>query len=281
MYIAWSMKGLSERVFDTSHNDVSCIICYETDKTKQTDWHRCWICSATWCDSCMEQMYNAARDSEDIELACPQCRGSIASMQLKSRISHITATIGCSSETARAIVNYENLLTETVHLCECEEDGQPYFMVAPASAARVMSRDPICQIVSEKQGHAEDSQLRRMLRSADYSGAIELVLKGYVHVLRSDAQVPSASPYIESLAEYLTEMRNAKLSSCADVADSLLPIVTRVVEAEREAERAAAHTASSEAARPRRRRRGSQHADSEDLHQAAGGIRKRPTRLRR
>ena len=119
----------------------------------------------------MEAMYDTARDHEDqeVELSCPQCRGSIANMQLSQRLDRwmraSPAGIGCSEEAAHELIAYENLIAETVHLCECEDDGHPYFMWSPSEVARVMSRDEICNVVEARQGRASGNSLRRMLRS--------------------------------------------------------------------------------------------------------------------
>ena len=151
----------------------SCIVCFETEETKPgVDWHGCCTCSACWCDPCMAAMFDTARDHEDdVELTCPQCRGSIADMQEQSRRARIKGSLECSEETARDIVAYENLLTEVVHLCECEETGLPYFTIPAETVSWIMSRDPICTIVQDKQGPAEGTRLRRMLRASDYPGA--------------------------------------------------------------------------------------------------------------
>ena len=96
----------------------------------------------------MAQMHDAARDHEDdVELSCPQCRGSIAGMQMQGRLERITAAdgLGCTEEQAHEVVAYENLLCELVHLAQCDASGLPYFtrpaaMVATLTLILTLSR---------------------------------------------------------------------------------------------------------------------------------------------
>ena len=169
-FISWSLMPAEDdtRVLP---QELTCIICFESNETKACDWHHCKTCSAVWCDSCMEAMYYTARDHEDqdVELSCPQCRGSIANMQLTQRLNRWMSAspngIGCSEEVAHELIAYENLVSSTVNLCECEDDGQPYFMRPPREVARIMSRDEICYVVEAKQGQQALQALSRMLRA--------------------------------------------------------------------------------------------------------------------
>jgi hypothetical protein len=204
-FVSWSMRPRTDEeaaremheTFSAVQRELSCIVCFDNDESN--DWHPCRTCSAVVCDACMARMYEAARDSEEgAELQCPQCRRSIASMQRERRTRRITEAIaGCTEERARALVAYESLLSEVVHLCECREDGMPYFMVPPVAVARVMSRDAICEVVDEHQGRTPGARLRRMLRAGEFGGAASLALAGYASALRaalSAAPVSSGRP---------------------------------------------------------------------------------------
>ena len=150
----------------------------------------------------MEKMHDVARDhEEDVELSCPQCRGSIAGMQLQGRLGRITAAdgLGCTEEQAHEFVAYENLLSELVHLCECDETGLPYFTMPAAIVARVMARDEICEIVDAKQGAAAGTRLRRMMRAEDYAAAFALTLQGCAAVLRASNSAPRASGLVREI----------------------------------------------------------------------------------
>lgn len=219
----------------------------------------------------MEAMFETARDREeyDVDLVCPQCRGSIAEMQHQSRVSRITSVdgMGCSREVANDIIAFENLLLEVVHACECEPDGRPYFMKAPGTVMRVMARDEICDVVGRKMGHSMDTRLRRMLRAEDFGGVVALVLQGFAELLRCEArrhhsnrevhaaavrrlplfpmcrllqaQVPSVVVFLEMIERDLHNMagdmsrphRGARLAS-------ILPAVERAVASERALEEA-------------------------------------------
>jgi len=194
-----------------ARQELMCIVCYDTEKTATADWHHCYTCTAMWCDACMAAMYETARDHfDDVELSCPQCRGSIPEMQLTTRTRRLTdaapAGLGCSDAVARELIAYENLLVETVHLCQCEVDGRPHFLLPPACVARVMSRDAVCDIVGEKQGAVSAAKLRRMLRFEDYSGVMDVALDGYTSVLRDGAKVPSVVRFLEWMKKDLLEM---------------------------------------------------------------------------
>lgn len=208
----------------------------------------------------MEQMYNTAREQPGTELLCPQCRGSIAGMQLNHRIQRLTSPdgIGCSEAVARSIVGYEDLLSETVHLTECEEDGQPYFMVPVCAVARVMSRDVICNCVQEKQGHADDTRLRRMLRAGDYEGVMVLVLEGFVDILRHDAGIRSVVPFLNMLVQDLRALAEhpvevVRTQPVRPGVTSLLKAVLSVVDKARTYEQCHSGVDQSQPRRPRHR----------------------------
>ena len=279
-YVPWSMREEHALHAKSGGSDAlardgqpaSCIVCFETEETKPgVDWHGCRTCSACWCDPCMAAMFDTARDHEDdVELTCPQCRGSIADMQEQSRLARIKGSLECSEETARDIVEYENLLTEVVHLCECEETGLPYFTIPAETVSWIMSRDPICTVVQNKQGHAEGTRLRRMLRASDYPGAFSLALHGLARVLRGAA--PSALPFLEEIATNLSGMA-AEDSPRARRVAAMAADARRVLNAERAAalaERGSVAAARS-GARRAKPRTGEPPAPS-------GGIRKRPAR---
>jgi hypothetical protein len=193
--------------------EVSCIICYtetarkvlEESTTPITGWHHCKTCTAMWCDSCMEQMYNRARDDGEVNFGCPQCRSSISEMQFESRLSRITERFGCSDEAALAVLGYENLFTEMVHLCECQPDGAPYYTVPLEAAARILSRDEILDVISVFQGDDAQARLRRMLRAADFSRAAALVLEGHARGLEKGLTTPE--PLIDVLNQVATHVR--------------------------------------------------------------------------
>ena len=135
-FIPWSMRQPFPGARARPH-DISCIVCF-AEQGADVDWHGCRTCSAAWCDDCMAQMHDAARDHEDdVELSCPQCRGSIAGMQMQGRLERITAAdgLGCTEEQAHEVVAYENLLSELVHLAQCDASGLPYFTQPAATVA--------------------------------------------------------------------------------------------------------------------------------------------------
>ena len=143
-FAPWSMRQPFPDA-RTHQQDISCIVCFETQGSAEVDWHGCRTCNAAWCDGCMAQMHDAARDhEEDVDLSCPQCRGSIAGMQLQGRLGRLTAAdgLGCTEEQAHEVVAYENLLSELVHLCECDESGLPYFTMPAATVAPMAFRHP-------------------------------------------------------------------------------------------------------------------------------------------
>ena len=256
-------------------------MCYETIETKETDWHHCRTCSAIWCDSCMESMFNTARDSDDVDggsLACPQCRTGVGEMQFLSRIGRYTDQLRCTEEAARDLVWFENLLVECVHLAECEQDGQPYFMIPPEEVGRVMSRDEICDIVDAKMGHAAGTRLRRMLRSGSYGECAALVIEGYAGSLRSDAKVTSAIPFLDLMIEDLRTMAADGQPHAERVATGLLPKISKVFEALKQAEQAEQQkNADSSATNNRGRGRGKRPSRStgSSAGNSSGGKRKR------
>ena len=172
--VAWSMTAADAVAASrtlagvAASGEVSCIVCFEEcDPLGEKDWHSCFTCSAVWCDTCMAQMFNTARDHEDteVELTCPQCRGSIARMQETRRVGRLTGCLGCSEEAALELVAFENLLVEASNLCACEPDGNPFFTLPPGAVSRIMSRDAICDVVETSQGRDAGGKLRRSLRS--------------------------------------------------------------------------------------------------------------------
>ena len=260
-FTPWSMRQPSPDT-RTHQQDISCIVCFETQGTAEIDWHGCRTCSAAWCDGCMAQMHDAARDHEEdeVELSCPQCRGSIAGMQLQGRLGRITAAdgLGCTEEQAHEVVAYENLLSELVHLCECDESGLPYFTMPAATVARVMARDEICEIVDVVQGAGAGTRLRRMMRAEDYAAAFALVLQGCAAVLRAASSVPRASGLVSEIlqgvvADLRAMVRGGDVRLTKMVADAA-PVL-EALEAERAAECAAGSTGAKVKVRKPRGRR--------------------------
>ena len=222
-FSTWSMRPPAslDALGAQEPESVSCIVCFETEESMpDADWHHCLQCKAMWCDECGESMYNAAQEREepDAEMRCPQCRKSVADMQHEQRVQRLVdrdGGVGCTEAHAGILIAYEHLLTETVHLCECESphsyapaaapDGRPYFTQPPATVARVLSRDAICDVVREEQGAAEGSRLRRLMRAQDYGGVMGLVMRGYAAALRRGG-VPSSMPFLEAIVEDLRWM---------------------------------------------------------------------------
>ena len=159
----------------------------------------------------MENMYNAAMQHEDadVELACPQCRRSIADMQHDARVKRITQHLRVTSDVAEDVIAYENLATEVAHLCACGDDGAPYFMMPGGAVARIMSRDRICEVIEHKSGRGVVEAFRRNLRAEKYDAAWRIVLDGYVGVLRHDAKLASARPFLELMRQNLTSLANS------------------------------------------------------------------------
>lgn len=186
----------------------SCIVCFEeTEGSEQglASWHHCRTCSAIWCDGCMEKMFYAARDNEDpdFELRCPQCRHGVGQMQLEARMERLQCM---DAAVAAALIQYENLLSETVHMCEAQEDGMPFYSLPLEASARILSRDDdCCGVVRTCQGAADDTRLRRMLRGADFVGAALLVLQGYTDQLRSGSSAARIDLVLEALARHLRD----------------------------------------------------------------------------
>ena len=211
-FTAWSLVPRDASEVWTVPADANCIVCFETAiSAPHTDWHRCRHCTAVWCERCMEQMYNAAMQHEDgdVELSCPQCRRSIAGMQHDGRVKRVTERIRCSETVANRIIGYENVTTELVHLCACEEDGSPYFMMPSGAVARIMSRDAICDVVEQVQGKRALEQLRRNLRSERYDAAWELVVVGYLSVLKREAALSTILPFLELMRQDLSRLVDA------------------------------------------------------------------------
>ena len=160
-----------------------------------------------WCDACMEAMYNTARDEQEheAELQCPQCRKSVGEMQIEARKERVLAAFECSDENACLLLMYENLLSELIRLCVADEDGLPFYTVPREAAARILSRDVACDIVLTMQGGSSVlSRLTRLLRATDYAGAVALVLRGYVGLVRVAARQPAMpSEVLEGVARYV------------------------------------------------------------------------------
>ena len=252
-YVPWSMRELeSEQPTAAPGEEVTCIVCYETDTEKSDSWHHCKVCSAVWCDSCMASMYDTARDhdSEEVELCCPQCRSSIANMQRDARIGRIKAGVGCSDETAYVLLDYENLLTEVVHVAECAEGGMPYFTMPIEAVARVMARDTMCDVVDAIQGREAGTRLRRNMRSADMASCFAIGVEGYARVLRLEAGVPSTLPFLRTVQNDLAAMvvdhpptaagMPQRAAATRERLHGLLTAAERVLNAEEAKERAAA-----------------------------------------
>ena len=74
-------------------------------------------------------------------------------------------------------MDYENLVSELVHLCKATPGGLPYFTMPTEAVARIMSRDDgLVGLVKGLQGAQADSKLRRALRAGDYAGAAAVVV---------------------------------------------------------------------------------------------------------
>lgn len=199
--------------------EVHCIVCYaETDRDHLADWHHCTRCSAMWCDACMAGMYDRARDDADqeVDFSCPQCRKNIGEMQFESRLTRIDEAFG-NAERAFIInyIAYENLLSDTVHLCECDADGRPYYMVKPEQAARVMARDELCDIVKTVQGSMASTRLRRMLRAGDFGNAAALVMEGFAKLLKQTGK-PAAHAILLRTAYDLRTLAAMKMGVDAE-----------------------------------------------------------------
>ena len=130
-------------------------------------------------------------------------------MQHESRVQRVIGRLRCPANVAEDIIAFENLLTELVHLCACDEggDGRPFFMVRPQAVARILARDELCNIVERVHGRGECDKLRRSIRAMDLVAAWRLVLAGYVLVLRRDARLPSIEPFLNLLLDDLGRMR--------------------------------------------------------------------------
>ena len=217
---------------DNVPNDVSCIVCYdETDCSNLSDWHHCRTCSAMWCDSCMEAMYNRARDSRDEEvvLSCPQCRKSVADMQLEARIERMIEAHDCTEDVCFSLLAYENLLTETLHMCESWDNGVPHYTLPLEAAARVLSRDEVCSIIGEFQGSDGEGSLRRCLRSGDLVGAAIIVLRGYVGVLGKISQ-DAALVELHTTAEYYRDAQPGDSGTTTEPSESRRTILRERIE---------------------------------------------------
>ena len=215
-FVPWSMRQPDERPANSVWSsagwymenvpaEVACIVCFaESTGTQEglARWHHCRTCSAMWCDSCMEGMYNVARDDEhkEMELLCPQCRKNIALMQFEARQERIMA-LCADADAADVLLRYENLLTECIRLTECRENGMPFYTLPLEASARILSRDEMCDVVLDFQGRKEAARLGRLLRGADFVGAAMLVLRGYL--LHGCVSPASAVAILDATAEEL------------------------------------------------------------------------------
>ena len=253
-FAPWSLRphGNEDSVWSSIHRpesrpeEVSCIVCYDTIEQK-AEWHHCRTCSATWCDACMEAMFNTARDedgNDGASLACPQCRTQVGEMQFLSRIARYMDQLGCLETAARDLIWYENLLCELVHLAQSEPDGQPFFLLPPAQVSRIMARDEICGVVDQTQGKGAGARLRRMLRANAYGDCTELILEGYVAALKA-AGAASVLPFLSVTLDDLKQMAEhhralerdgAEVNPC--IGTDLLPKAARILERELMAEAA-------------------------------------------
>jgi len=210
-----------------SNAKIECIVCYsEPDSHTEADlehWTSCRRCSALWCNGCMEAMYNRARDDadEEVELTCPQCRKPVPEMQDEARLERLVAKVrerppyappvGVLSPSrvrefcARVIMDYENLVSELVHLCKATPGGLPYFTMPTEAVARIMSRDDgLVGLVKGLQGAQADSKLRRALRAGDYAGAAAVVVRGYGFWLQNLEKEASGAVVLQQLHDNLS-----------------------------------------------------------------------------
>lgn len=301
-FTMWSMRMSSASAPEAAAPEVKkeCIVCYEDEASNPSaEWFACSTCTAMWCGGCFEQMYNAWQENareEDHELACPQCRGSIASMQRRSRMARITApatvgastserAIGATEAVAEELVAYEDLLTEVVRVAQSEahgDDGKPYFKMAPAAVARVMSRDVICDIVDHAQSTAECNRLQRRLRSEDYGGAFGIALDGYAAALRR-AAVAEVRDFVQDMAAdlayiseyYFDDVDEAAADPPANSIEALLKVALAAYrrESKRDADGAAAKKAKAKTARGKPRGAGGGARGSRAARAAPGGAR--------
>ena len=156
----------------------------------------------------MEQMYYVARDDVDHDnaLRCPQCRKGVAEMQLEARLERM-ATLGCQDDySLKLLIEYENLFTETVHVCLAHDDGMPFYSLPLEATARILSREESCNIV-QTQSHADGGRLRRLLRGGAYVDAAHLVLRSYICQLReSVGSAASVLMVVRAIADRLRDM---------------------------------------------------------------------------
>ena len=267
-FIPWSMRRPdTEQLWskagwfmDSVPEQVQCIVCFaDTEGTEQglSDWHHCRQCSAMWCDECMEKMYYVARDDveQDMELRCPQCRKDVAAMQLEARMERIAA-LGCQDDSQLLLIRYENLFTETAHVCLAHEDGMPFYSLPLVAVARVLSRDELCDVL-QAQARADGGRLRRLLRGGDYVDAAHLVLRSYILQLRASvASAATVLMVVAAIAERLRDMsQHAAPPDVEERRARLLAGVQDMLEGERQVQAAPEDTGSLRHASHRRKRR--------------------------
>lgn len=239
-----------------------CIVCYsEPDDTAESGlehWTSCRQCSAFWCNSCMEAMYNRVRDEQeldDVELTCPQCRKPVPEMQDDARLERLRRVVRerppyapplevlKSAERqkefcARVIMDYENLVSELVHLCKAQPGGLPYFTMPTEAVARILSRDEsVVGLVKSLQGQSADQKLRRCLRGGDFSGAAAIVIKGYGFWLQNLERGASSAAVLQELLDHLRSVDAAATPPMP--VKELIAVLDRIVKNAREKENAA------------------------------------------
>jgi len=264
-----------------SNAKIECIVCYsEPDSHTEADlehWTSCRRCSALWCNGCMEAMYNRARDDadEEVELTCPQCRKPVPEMQDEARLERLVAKVrerppyappvGVLSPSrvrefcARVIMDYENLVSELVHLCKATPGGLPYFTMPTEAVARIMSRDDgLVGLVKGLQGAQADSKLRRALRAGDYAGAAAVVVRGYGFWLQNLEKEASGAVVLQQLHDNLSALTaHARIEFDPTPAKDLANLLARLVAKcrEKEKEKEAAPKPAAAAPRVKRRKR--------------------------
>ena len=102
-------------------------------------------------------------------------------------------------------MDYENLVSELVHLCKATPGGLPYFTMPTEAVARIMSRDDgLVGLVKGLQGAQADSKLRRALRAGDYAGAAAVVVRGYGFWLQNLEKEASGAVVLQQLHDNLS-----------------------------------------------------------------------------
>ena len=110
-------------------------------------------------------------------------------------------------------MDYENLVSELVHLCKATPGGLPYFTMPTEAVARIMSRDDgLVGLVKGLQGAQADSKLRRALRAGDYAGAAAVVVRGYGFWLQNLEKEASGAVVLQQLHDNLSKLPTAGAS---------------------------------------------------------------------